>query len=120
MALTVLLIVLVTVAAELLGPLTGGVLAALPVLASVLAVFTHRGHGAEATIALLRGMAAGMAGFIGFCAAIALLIVPAGTATAFAAASLTAAVAQVALGASAKGHSTFGARRRALPRAVRS
>jgi hypothetical protein len=123
MALTALLIVLLTVAAELRGPLIGGVLAALPVLASVLAVFTHRGHGADEAIVLLRGMAAGMAGFIGFCAAIALLIVPAGTATAFAAASLTAAAAQVGLGvrawSSGGRYSTLGARRGALLRALR-
>jgi hypothetical protein len=68
----------------------GGILAALPALASVLAVFTHRQDGAAAVVALLRGMLSGMAGFVGFCAVIAMLIVPAGTATAFATATLTA------------------------------
>lgn len=83
MALTVALIVLLTVASERFGPLVGGMLAALPVLASVLAVFTHRGHGFEATIGLLGGMLTGMAGFVAFCAAVALLAAPAGTAVAF-------------------------------------
>src|SRR6185312_8742054 len=55
MALTAALIILLTVLSNLFGPLVGGMLAALPVLASVLAVFTHRAHGSEATIGLLAG-----------------------------------------------------------------
>jgi hypothetical protein len=94
MALTALLIVLLMVASELLGPWIGGVLAGLPVLASVLAVFTHRSQGSAPVIALLRGMVSGMAGFVGFCAVVALLIVPAGVAPAFAAAVLTAVSVQ--------------------------
>jgi hypothetical protein len=92
---TVVMIALLTVAAELLGPRIGGVLAGLPALASVLAVFTHRAHGSAAVAALLRGMASGMAGFVGFCAVVALLIVPAGIAPAFLAAVATAAVVQL-------------------------
>jgi hypothetical protein len=94
MALTAALIILLTVLSNLFGPLVGGMLAALPVLASVLAVFTHRAHGSEATIGLLAGMLTGMAGFVVFCAAIALLAVPAGTAIAFACATGSAVVAQ--------------------------
>ena len=73
MALTAALIVLLTIASGLFGPVVGGMLAALPVLASVLAVFTHREHGSDATIGLLGGMLTGMSGFVAFCAAIALL-----------------------------------------------
>jgi hypothetical protein len=94
MALTAALILLLTLASERLGPVVGGMLAALPVLASVLAVFTHRGHGSEAAIGLLGGMLTGMAGFVAFCAAIALLAVPAGTAVAFAVATVSAVAAQ--------------------------
>jgi hypothetical protein len=94
MALTAALILLLTLASERLGPVIGGMLAALPVLASVLAVFTHRGHGSEAAIGLLGGMLTGMAGFVAFCAAIALLAVPAGTAVAFAVATVSAVAAQ--------------------------
>ena len=94
MALTAALIVLLTVASERFGPVVGGMLAALPVLASVLAVFTHRGHGSEAAIGLLGGMLTGMAGFVAFCAAIALLAAPAGTAVAFAVATVSAVAAQ--------------------------
>ena len=94
MALTAALIVLLTIASELFGPVVGGMLAALPVLASVLAVFTHREHGSDATIGLLGGMLTGMSGFVAFCAAIALLAVPAGTAVAFGVATLCAVAAQ--------------------------
>ena len=94
MALTAALIVLLTIASELFGPVVGGMLAALPVLASVLAVFTHRVHGSDATIGLLGGMLTGMSGFVAFCAAIALLEVPAGTAVAFGVATLSAVAVQ--------------------------
>jgi hypothetical protein len=94
MVLTAGLIVVLTVASERLGPVVGGMLAALPVLASVLAVFTHRGDGSDAVIGLLGGMLTGMAGFVAFCAAIALLAAPAGTAVAFAVATVSAVAAQ--------------------------
>lgn len=94
MATTVVLIALLTVGAHVLGPLVGGVLTGLPVLASVLSVFTHRSHGSAAVVALLRGMVSGMAGFVGFCAVVALLIVPIGIAPAFIAAAVTAVGAQ--------------------------
>ena len=95
MALTATLIVLLTVSSDMFGPVVGGMLAALPVLASVLAVFTHRVYGSGATIGLLGGMLTGMAGFVAFCAVIALLLVPAGTAVAFAVATVCAVAAQV-------------------------
>jgi hypothetical protein len=90
MVTTAALVVALTAATELLGPLIGGVLAALPILASVLAVFTHRDQGPAAAIALLRGMVTGMPAFVGFCAVVAVSIVPLGVALAFAAATVTA------------------------------
>jgi hypothetical protein len=96
MALTALLVVALPWAAGRLGPVTGGILAALPVLASVLAVFTHRGYGAAAATELLRGMMGGMAGFVLFCALVAVLVEPAGVATAFAAATAGALAIQLA------------------------
>ena len=71
-----------------------GILAALPVLASVLAVLTHRDAGAEAAIALLRGSLAGMTGFVAFCQIVALLITRAPLVPVFAAATLAAVLAQ--------------------------
>lgn len=90
MGLTAVLVVSLATVAVVVGPLVGGMLAALPVLASVLAVFTHRRDGPDAVVALLRGMLAGMAGFMGFCAVVAWLVVPLGIAPAFAAATVTA------------------------------
>src|SRR6185312_13812867 len=73
MALTALLVVTLTAAASRFGPVVGGILAALPALASILAVFTHARYGAAAVVALLRGMLGGMAGFVTFCALVAVL-----------------------------------------------
>ncbi len=53
-------------------------------------MFTHRQRGPGAAADLLRGMLVGMAGFVGFCAVVMLLIVPAGIAIAFLAALFTA------------------------------
>ena len=48
-------------------------------LASILAAFTHRQEGAAALVALLRGMLAGMAGFVVFCVTVAGLVERVGT-----------------------------------------
>jgi hypothetical protein len=97
MALTALLAVSLTAAANRLGPLVGGVLAALPVLASILAVFTHARYGAAAVVELLRGMLGGMAGFVCFCALVAALVEPAGIAAAFAVSAVAALGVQAAI-----------------------
>jgi len=115
MALTVALIALLTVASELFGPVVGGMLAALPVLASVLAVFTHRVHGSAATIGLLGGMLTGMSGFVAFCAAIALLSAPAGTGVAFSVATACAVAAQALMLRGGDGLTTTGIHRAATP-----
>ncbi len=94
MALTALLVSSLAAAASGLGPVIGGMLAALPVLASILAVFTHRESGSAALIGMLRGMLAGMAGFIAFCQVILVLIVRHGTVPAFLAATAAALIAQ--------------------------
>jgi hypothetical protein len=94
MASAALLVALLSAAAGALGAVAGGMLAALPVLACVLAVFTHREHGGPQAIALLRGMLAGMASFVLFCQVIALAIVPYGIAPAFAAATIVALAVQ--------------------------
>jgi hypothetical protein len=88
MALTSLLVLSLIVAADRLGPRVGGVLAALPALASVLVVFTHRRRGAAATSELLRGMLRGMAGFVIFCVLVGMLLGRAGVAGAFPVAAL--------------------------------
>jgi hypothetical protein len=96
MILTAVLVVSLAAAASRLGPVVGGMLAALPVLASILAVFTHEQHGAEALVFLLRGMLSGMAGFVVFCALVAVLVDRAGVGPTFAAAALAAVCVQAA------------------------
>jgi hypothetical protein len=95
MALTAALVLSLTWAAGRVGPVAGGILAALPVLASILAVFTHARGGAAAAVAMLRGMLAGMAGFVAFCALVAVLVEPAGIAVAFTAATIAALAMQL-------------------------
>jgi hypothetical protein len=94
MALTALLVVTLTAAASRFGAIVGGVLAALPVLASILAVFTHARYGAAAVVDLLRGMLGGMAGFVAFCALVAVLVEPLGIAASFAVATVSALAIQ--------------------------
>jgi Protein of unknown function (DUF3147) len=94
MASVALLVAVLAAAAGALGAVAGGMLAALPILACVLAVFTHREHGGPQAIALLRGMLAGMASFVLFCQVIALAVVPYGIAAAFAAATGVALAVQ--------------------------
>ena len=81
MAATAGLVAALSAAAAELGPHVGGILTALPVLASILAVFTLAQHGAPALQDLLRGMVSGMAAFVVFCALVAVLVQPAGIAT---------------------------------------
>jgi len=95
MAVTALLIVGLTVAGERFGPTAAGVLAALPTLASVLAVFTHARHGHDALVAMLRGMLGGLGSFVTFCAVIALLVEPAGVIPAFVLATGAALLVQL-------------------------
>jgi hypothetical protein len=83
-----------TLAGERFGPTVAGILAALPTLASVLAVFTHARHGNDALVALLHGMLGGLAGFVSFCALIGLLIEPAGVIPAFLLATAAAVLVQ--------------------------
>jgi hypothetical protein len=90
MALTALLVFALAAAGGRLGPTASGILAALPVLACLLAAFTHQRHGGIASAQLLRGMLAGMAGFVAFCALVAGLVDHAGVALAFTAATAVA------------------------------
>jgi hypothetical protein len=96
MVLTAVLVLSLAAAASRFGPVVGGMLAALPALASILAVFTHEQHGPEALAFLLRGMLSGMAGFVVFCALVAVLVDRAGVGATFTAAALAAVCVQAA------------------------
>jgi hypothetical protein len=73
-------------------------LAAFPVLASVLAAFTHQQAGAGPAAEFLRGLVRGLLSFALFCFVVAVLLPGAGMAIAFGAATAAA------LGAHALGH----------------
>jgi hypothetical protein len=83
MAAGALLTVLVTLAAGRVGQNWSGVLALFPVIGSVLAVFSHRGHGAAYTNALLSAMTRGMYSLAAFCLVVALALPVMSVAAAF-------------------------------------
>jgi len=102
---TAALVLGLTALAGVLGPRLSGMLAAFPVLASVLAAFTQAQAGAVAAADFLRGLVRGLISFALFCFVVAVLLPSAGMAVAFGAATFAA------LGAHAVGHgvsSAFG------------
>ena len=88
------LVVALTAASDALGPHLSGLLAPFPVIASVLAVFTHANGGADQVRILLRNFLVGFYGFAAFCFTLAVALDSMGTAAAFSTALLTALVVQ--------------------------
>src|SRR5205814_1542697 len=76
-----------------LGPRLSGLLASFPVLATVLAAFTHAQEGPAAAAQLLRGFATGLVAFAAFCFAVAELLPRSSVAVAFLASAGIALVA---------------------------
>jgi hypothetical protein len=62
-----LLTVLVTTLSGRVGPAWSGLLAVFPLLGIILSVSSHRAHGSEFVISLLRGMVLGRFSFSAFC-----------------------------------------------------
>jgi hypothetical protein len=91
------LVLALTAAAGWLGPQLSGLLAPFPVIATVLATFTHAQRGAQETLRLLRGMLAGYVAFALFCFALAVSLPPLGVAGAFALATTVALLTQAML-----------------------
>ncbi len=88
------LVLALTAAAGWLGPRVSGLLATFPVIASVLAVFTHTQRGHNEVLRLLRGLLLGYAAYALFCFTLALALRPLETAGAFALASGVALLCQ--------------------------
>jgi hypothetical protein len=86
-------VVLLTTAAPLLGARLAGLLAPYPLYGGVLAVFAYRLEGADASVAVLRGLLLGLFAFACFFAVLATLLEGA-LYLAFAAAILVAALVQ--------------------------
>jgi hypothetical protein len=80
---TAALVLLLTGLAQSLGPHLSGLLASFPVLATVLAAFTHVQEGPAAAAELLRGFATGLVAFAVFCFSVAELLPDHGIAITF-------------------------------------
>jgi hypothetical protein len=78
------LVLALTAAAGWLGPRLSGLLAPFPIIASVLATFTHSQRGVDETLRLLRGLITGFGAFALFCFTLALSLRTLDVAEAFA------------------------------------
>jgi len=95
MAVGTAVVVAITAAAPSLGASASGLLAMLPVIATVLAVFTHRRDGADPAIGVLRGILTGLFGTAAFLAVVSASVERLGVAAAFTAAIATIVVIQL-------------------------
>jgi hypothetical protein len=94
-AATATLVLLLTGLAGTLGPHLSGLLATFPVLATVLAAFTHAQDGPAAAAQFLRGFATGLVAFAVFCFSLAELLPHQSIAAAFLISSAIAIAAHV-------------------------
>lgn len=91
-----LLTLVVAELAPRVGGAWSGLIAVFPLLASLLAVFSHRDEGAPFVATLLAGMAAGFHGMVAFCVVLALALPTLGIGAAFALAIATNVIVQAA------------------------
>jgi hypothetical protein len=87
MAAGVVLMLALTGVARTLGPHLSGLLTVFPVATTVLAVFSHRAHGAGFAVQLLRGLALGLYSLTAFFLTLALALEALGTTLGFLVAS---------------------------------
>lgn len=92
------LVLVLTAAANQLGPKLSGLLAPFPVITSVLAVFTHAQHGKRELRLIMRGLVMGLVAYALFCFVLAVSLEALGIAEGFLLATLAAlAIQAVAL-----------------------
>ena len=89
-----MLVLTLTAIAGWLGPQLSGLLAPFPIIATVLATFTHAQRGADETLRLLRGLISGFGAFALFCFTLAVSLRPLGTAAGFLLATAVALLTQ--------------------------
>jgi len=89
------LVLALTAIAGWLGPRLSGLLAPFPIIATVLATFTHAQRGTDELLRLLRGLVSGFGAFAVFCFTLALSLRRLDTASAFALATALALLTQV-------------------------
>jgi hypothetical protein len=97
------LVLTLTAVAGWLGPRLSGLLAPFPIIATVLAVFTHAQRGPEELVRLLRGMVSGFGAFALFCFTLAVSLPGLRTGGAFALATGVALLVQALLMALTRG-----------------
>ncbi len=68
------MVLVVTGAAEALGPVWTGYFSSIPVMTSLLTLFSHRTNGPAFAIVLLRAMAGGFYAYVAYCVCVALLL----------------------------------------------
>jgi hypothetical protein len=88
------LVLVLTAIAGWLGPQLSGLLAPFPIIATVLATFTHAQRGAEETVRLLRGLVSGFGAFALFCFVLSISLRHMDTLAAFALATGVALLTQ--------------------------
>jgi hypothetical protein len=88
------LVLTLTAIAGWLGPQLSGLLAPFPIIATVLATFTHAQRGVDEALRLLRGMIAGFGAFALFCFTLAVTLRGLGTGLAFVVATVVALATQ--------------------------
>jgi len=98
-----MLVLTLTAVAGWLGPQLSGLLAPFPIIATVLATFTHAQRGTDELRRLLRGLVSGFGAFALFCFTLAVSLKHLGTAGAFALATALALLTQVAAFALVRG-----------------
>jgi hypothetical protein len=86
-----------------LGPQLSGLLAPFPIIATVLATFTHAQRGSDELLRLLRGLLSGLSAFALFFFTLALALKRMDTASAFVLATALALLAQIAMLAITRG-----------------
>jgi hypothetical protein len=88
------LVLTLTAVAGWLGPQLSGLLAPFPIIATVLATFTHAQRGTDELLRLLRGLLSGFGAFALFCFTLAVSLPRMDTASAFALATALALATQ--------------------------
>jgi hypothetical protein len=96
-ACAVALVLTLTAIAGWLGPRVSGLLAPFPIIATVMATFTHAQRGTEQLLRMLRGLLSGFGAFALFCFSLALLLHHLSTAESFLASTSLALLAQAAV-----------------------
>jgi hypothetical protein len=88
------LVIAITALSGPLGPKLSGLLTPFPVVATVLAAFTHAQHGEHQLVRIMRGFTIGLVAYVLFCFALALVLPEAAIAPSFVLALSAALITQ--------------------------